>query len=428
MKPVVIAGLIILVVLMTFPSVHAIEPVWTYSTQGNRIGGVAVSTGGSFIAVGAEKVLLFSKNGELLANEPYGDQVRMTPDGLHLLSSFGPTIYFFERNSTKVPFKKKWEYSLPDMVRSIDITDGGSLIVVSGQGEGTYIFSSSGTMTGSNKRYSPIVRVSSGGQRIVGVSDTSLYQYYKTGTSTRYSDISVGSQPAVMEISGTGSTVVLNNAQRLVSINAATGTQRWSVLATGDVISFAMTPDGSKLLVGTDKGTVDLVTSTGNRSWSYNSNPENKPGSMVKGVALSNDGKVAVAGTVDGKIIGLDSSGKELWSNQTKDQITFVAISGDGSFVIATGSEKVYAFSPSQQSLPPVQTPSPESTSLPQKSVTTIAKSVTQNTDNAGSATRDITPVPTTYSVIRTSKQSPGSVLISLLGLLSAFVVLVRRH
>jgi outer membrane protein assembly factor BamB len=189
-----------------------------------------------------------------------------------------------------------------------------------------------------------------------------------------------------------------------------------------------MTPDGSKLLVGTDKGTVDLVTSTGNRSWSYNSNPENKPGSMVRGVALSNDGKVAVAGTVDGKIIGLDSSGRELWSNQTKDQITFVAINGDGSFVIATGSEKVYAFSPSQQSLPPVQTPSPESTSLPQKSVTTTPKSVTQNTDNAGSATREITPVPTTYSVIRTSKQSPVCAIIPFMGIIVALLLMGKKR
>jgi hypothetical protein len=91
----------ILALFLVFAPVHAIEPVWTYSLPGNQIGGVAVSADGSVVAVGAEKVLLLSKNGELLANEPFGYQVKMTPDGKHLLSAYGPTVYFFERNSTK---------------------------------------------------------------------------------------------------------------------------------------------------------------------------------------------------------------------------------------------------------------------------------------------------------------------------------------
>ena len=120
--------------LLTIPPAYALEPIWTYSSPGASIGGVTVSADGSAIAVGAEKIWLFSKNGELLAKEPYGEQVLFTPDGVHLLSSYGSTLYFFERNATKSSFQKKWDYELPGRVRSIDMSDDGKIIAAAARG------------------------------------------------------------------------------------------------------------------------------------------------------------------------------------------------------------------------------------------------------------------------------------------------------
>ena len=83
---------------------------------------------------------------------------------------------------------------------------------------------------------------------------------------------------------------------------------------------------------------------------------------MVEGVALSNDGKIAVAGTYDGKIVALDSAGKQMWTYQTHDRIYHIAMSGDGSLIIATGEETVYAFSPSAASSPVSRTTVPGTT------------------------------------------------------------------
>ena len=48
------------------PIAQAVEPAWNYSTSGREIGGVAVSPKGDLIAVGAGKVLFFSRDGTLL--------------------------------------------------------------------------------------------------------------------------------------------------------------------------------------------------------------------------------------------------------------------------------------------------------------------------------------------------------------------------
>jgi len=423
--------LIILVAVL--PSACAADPVWTYSSAGTTISSVSVSSDGSAIAVGADKIWIFSRSGVLLAKEPFGELVMMTPDGKHLISAYSSTLYFFDRNvapdRTNFSYQKKWEYNLPASVRSIDISDDGTTIVASSQGSGTYIFSSSGKLTGSKGRYSALVRVASYGGKILGVSTTGLFEYSKTGDITKYNDISIGSEPDVREITGSGNTVVYNDNQRIVSVNALNGSQQWSTLATGDVTSLAMTDGGSKIVVGTDNGHVDLFDSKGNLSWSYSANPENKQGAMVKGVALSNNGKIAVAGgTYNGKIVALDSAGREIWTNQTKDHISHVAMSSDGSLVVVTGEETVYAFSPSAASSPVTQTTLPASGTPHPPSVTNASgQTSTQKPEISVTPPRTITSVPTTYSVIRTPTQSPVSEFIPLSALLIALLVL-RRH
>jgi hypothetical protein len=58
---IILAGVIVLV-----PAVQAREPDWNYSSPDAAIGGIAVSSNGNLIAVGAEKVLFFTRGGSLL--------------------------------------------------------------------------------------------------------------------------------------------------------------------------------------------------------------------------------------------------------------------------------------------------------------------------------------------------------------------------
>ena len=253
--------------------------------------------------------------------------------------------------------------------------------------------------------------------------------YSRTGGCTESEEGVVGAEPEFMELTSNGNIAVFNDDQSVRSVFLTNKTLRWTSRATADVTSFAMTPSGSSILVGTENGNIDLFDEYGNRSWTYVSNPGGKTGARITSVAISDKGTVAAAGSYDGKIFGLNAKGEEIWSNQTKDHIHHIAMSADGTLVVATGDETVYAFSPPVQSIPVAQTTVKSSTPSPSKSVTTgPANHSTQKPETLTTTPRSVTALPTEYSVIRTSTQSPLSPLIPLLGILcGAFILLKRR-
>ena len=424
---------ILVFLLAVIPPAHAVEPAWTYSSPGNEIGGVTVSSDGSAIAVGGGKIWLFSNKGTLLAKEPFGDQVVFTPDGSSLVASYSSILYQFKRitspKGSASPLQKIWETSLPTAVRSIDISDNGKTIVASAQGAGTYFYTSTGEKIGGNKSYNAIIRVSSTGGRIVGVSRGVMCLYSRTGDCSESEEGVVGVEPDFMELTSSGSIAVFNDDQRVRSVFLNNETLRWTRRATADVTSLAMTPSGSGILAGTENGNVDLFDEYGNLSWSYASNPGNKPGAGITCVALSNEGTVAAAGSYDGKIFALNSKGEEIWTNQTKDHIHHIAMSADGTLIVATGEETVYAFSTSKQSIPLVRTTGNSLTPAPSHSVTTVpGNSSAQKPETRKTTPRAITAVPTEYSVIRTSTQSPLPGIIPLGAILVALLMVMRRR
>jgi len=426
------AYLILVFFISTIPSAHAVEPVWKSSCTGCEIGGISISSDGSAIAVGGGKIWLFSNKGTLLTKEPYGDQVIFIPDGSSLVSSHGSILYLFKRKlspeGSESQLQKIWETSLPAPVRSIDISDDGKTIVASVNGAGTYIYASTGKMIGGDERYNALIRISSTGGRIVGVSQGVLCLYSRAGKCLKFEDGVVGAQPDFMELTSTGSIAVFNDDQKVRSVFLNNKTLRWTKRATGDVTSLAMTPSGSGILAGTDNGNVCLFDESGNLSWSYASNPGNKQGAGITCVAISKDGTVAAGGSYDGKIFALNSKGEEIWSNQTKDNIHHVAMSGDGSLVVATGESMVYAFSQYVQSTPSVQSTESIKTPMNLQYVTTVPEKDISKPVTPEPTTRAITVLPTEYSVIRTSTQSPLSGIIPLGGILVALLIVMRRR
>jgi hypothetical protein len=423
-------------VFFILPTAQAAEPVWIYSSQGSEIKGVSVSDDGSVFAAGACNIVLLSRTGELLGREPYGEQVVLTTDGSSLLSSYLSTIYLFRRNASASlsPFNKTWEISMINRVQSIDISDDGKNVVVSVRGKGTYIYSSSGKLTGGDDQFNAVVRVSAKGEQVVGVSQDGLCLYStpsKRGKCALAENVTVISQPDAMEITANGDRLVFNDDQRIISVSTRNQVLEWTGRATGDITALAMTPTGTRILVGTDRGTVDLLDKNGNLLWSYAVSPANSPsGAGVTGAALSSDGNRAVAGTYEGRIIALGADGTELWSNQTKDHIRHVAMSGDGSLVIATGANTVYAFSSSGQFPPIVQSPQMTTPSVQQNTTsaepaTTAMQTVTGTSRPSSQA---VTSAPTPYSVIRTATQSPLPYPILFLGILIALIVIALKR
>ena len=431
--------LLLVFLLSTAPVARAAEPLWTYSSPGDEIGSVTISSDGSAIAVGGGKIWLFSKTGTLLAKEPFGDQVIFTPDGSFLVSSYSDTLYKFKRNTSlkgsESPLQKIWETSLPGTIRSIGVSDDGNTIVASLNLAGIYIYDSTGKMIGGNASRITIPRISSKGDRIIGASEGALCRYSRDAICTRSEEgiigqeSVIGTMPDFFELTSSGTVAVFNQGPRVRNVFPENNTLRWSENANGDITSLAMTPSGSGILVGTVNGDINLFDQYGNLTWIYESNPMNKQFAKISCVALSEEGTVAAAGSNDGKIFALNSTGGVIWSNQTKDHIHHIAMSADGSLVVATGDNTVYAFSTSVQPSSKVQPTVKKATSVRSQSVTSLpVNSSTQKPKTLEPPAREITPVPTEYSVIRTSTQSPLSDFIPLAGLLAALLMAARRQ
>jgi hypothetical protein len=427
--------LILAFLLSAIPSAHAAEPLWTYSSPGNEIGGVTISSDGSAIAVAGGMVWLFARNGTLLAKEPFGEQVIFTPDGPYLLSSYSDTLYLYKRgnplNGSESPLQKMWDISLPATVGSIDISDDGKTIAASLIDAGTYVYNTSGILVGGSESFNAVVRTSSTNiEVIVGVSPGVLSSCSRSLIYCSNSEEGVvGVLPDFMEITRDGTIAVLGDGNTVRSVSLSNKSLRWVKSIGGDVTSFAMTPSGTGIVVGTESGNISFFNQYGNRVWNYASDPVNRQAAGgINAVALSKEGTVAAAGSHDGKIFALNSKGEVIWSNQTKDHIHHIAMSTDGSLVVATGDNTVYAFSTSKQSTPAVRATINSATPAQSQSVTSLpANSSTQKPVTRVDTSREITAVPTVYSVIRTT-QSSLSGIISLAGLLIALLMAMSRR
>ena len=431
----VLIASVCIVVFLVLP-VAAIEPAWQYSDSGADIGGVAISSDGSSIAVAAGKVWFFSKDGKLLAREPYGNLLAMTPNGSTVATSYFSTFYLFKNNTEKndaAPMKNVWENSLINSVISLDISDDGSTIAMSTDGAGLLIYSADGTLLEYNKSHYSVVGASANGKYVAGLSQFGLTSFTKSRRYVNKSyDLYLGSMPDVMALSSKGDYCVFNDDQRILRVRS-NGSEIWHTRATGDVMSLAMTPDGKAIIIGTDNGHIDKFDEKGNFSWSYDTHPKNKNYASVPGVAVSDNGANIAAGTAGGEILLLNTRGDLQWVNQTNDHIHHVAISADGTITIATGEDTVYAFTTQSRDSAKTtvsRTNSSQKTTGTPGIVDTIPESfesdVVVSPTPLAAAVPVITSPPTQFSVVITAEQSPPSVIAGFAAL--AILVLCRKR
>ena len=423
-------------VLLQIPCVQAVEPAWNYSRAGTEIGGVAVSPDGDLIAVGAGRVLFLTRNGTLLAEEPFGRDVRMTADGKHTASAYASTLYYFQNplpsgSADQQRPVKLWDYELSDQIGSFDMNRDGSLIAGQTIRKNLFIMDTKARIgRGNTKVTDSVVKISGSG--VIGLSAAKIHTYSKTGNLTRTENLTTNWEPRFLVLPS-GSTAVFSDGQAIRSVNTYDGKQRWKRQVSGAVTTLSMMPGGSLIVAGTETGNIAGINANGNISWSYSSNPENSQTAGITCSAVSDKGTVIVAGTADGKILFLNSKGELTGSYTAREYIRHIAMNTDGSVVAATSDERVYAFAPGSQ---PRVTPSPSrtgtivTTNVAPSPAQTLVFSTIQTpgsspSEPAPSATNP-TEIPTTYSVIRTATQSPPA-LITLLASFALVMAIFRR-
>ena len=419
------------------PLVQARTPDWNYSTPDSVIGGIAVSSKGDLITAAAEKVLFFTRTGTLLGKEPFGTTLVMTPDGNYTASEYFSTLYFFKNplpagTADQQKATKVWDYALTQKVRSLSISNDGSTLVAQTLGKDVFILTTKTiVVNGNNDEVDSLVKISPGGTRIIGISQTALHSYSKNGEITRTSDLTTFSEPHTMLLNSGGTSAVFNDGQAVRSVNTNDGKERWIGKVSGYVTSVSMTPAASTVIAGTETGNLAAFNATGNLSWTYAANPENRQASGITCAALSDKGAVIAAGTADGRILFLNAKGELTDSSTGKEYIRHIAMSADGSTIVAASDHTLYAFTSGSSPRPqPVTTASPSGTTPAVQSARTTVRTQVPVTSPSpeGTSSATMSDIPTTYSVIRTSTQSPVSPLIPLLGILGAAFVLLKRR
>jgi len=423
---------VFIIIFFMMPAAQALEPVWNYSASGVEIGGLAVSPKGDLIVAGAEKVLFFSKNGTILAKEPFGNGVVMTRDGKYTASVYFSSVYLF-RNPVpagSATVTRLAEYEFSERVQSIDVSRDGSIIAGRTLAKRLVVFNTGTGVARGNTRIDSVIKISSSGGRIVGISQGTVHAYSSSGTLTRTSNVETGSDPHTMLLSSTGYTAFINDGQKVRSLNTNDGDEYWNRQVNGFITALAMNPDGSLIVAGTETGNIAALDENGNLSWSYASNPENRQNAGITCTALSDKAALIAAGTADGKIVFLNSRGELAGSWNGREYIRHIAVSADGSLIVAATEDRMYVFSPS--SFPVLPVPTPTRSVTPTNNTTNQSPTVQspQQTVSIPSpqTTTPASPteVPTTYSVIRTATQSPPA-LVTLLLSLAVIVVIAGR-
>ncbi len=415
-------------ILLLVPVVQALEPAWNYSSPTGEIGGVAVSPKGDLIVTGDGKVLFFSRGGTLLAKEPFGSDVMMTPDGKYTASAYASSVYLFKNplpggSTGQQEVTKLGDFGLSEQVYSFDVSRDGNLIA--GQTQGRSLFTvntKTGVISGNTKRVDAVIRISPSGGRIIGISQDSLHSYTITGALSRTVTLETNSEPDTMLLSSNGNTVVFNDGQKIRSVSTGNGSERWNRPVTGFVTSLSMTPTGSVIIAGTASGNIASLDTNGNISWTYASNPQNRQSAGITCSAVSDKGTIISAGTADGKVLFLNSRGELTASSSQREYIRHIAMSTDGSVVVVASDSHVYTFFPGSSPVIPVL-PSPSASGMVLNGSPAPTSLPVQPT-----LTGTVTPVPTTYSVIRTATRSPPAFMTLLVSLAAAIVLFGRRR
>ena len=353
----IFCGAILLSALL-LPVALAVEPSWTVAaTTPGELSCVAISGDGSTIVAGGDQLIALAPDGRKLWTGWSGSRIAVSSDGSSIVTARDQVVRLISGSGTMV-----WDQSLEVPVTELTMLSNASLIAAAGTGRIRLInrsgsgFRQNISATVNHLRFFP------GGDRLVFTSRNGI----QTANLTLFSEwTDTNMSQDMVEVTGDGSSFVsvTNNRIRKYSRD---GSLRWdSALKGGNAISYALSRDGSAIVIGRDDNTLVVLDGDGNTIWMAT-----EP-SWVESVAVSDDGSTIAAGCLGRTLAVYDRAGTTLLSATTAEPIKerSVAVSGDGSLVVAVDAGAVYGFTRSQFAAPapsiPAGTTVPVTVSLP---------------------------------------------------------------
>ena len=418
------AILIVFLCVMVIPCT-AIEPDWKYSDEKITIGDIFISPDGSSVIAAAGKVLLLSRDGTILAKEPYGEIIAQSGNGNIIVSSYSSvvasTVYVFKksRGSTGTPeLKKQWEKTLANRIDDFAVSEKGDRIALVGGGLGVHLYDGeSGNLVGFSDSYSSQIAMSDKGNVIAGISFTEgLKLYTSRGGLKKKFDVNLAGQTTDFLMGSDGNIVVFNTGPYLIAYNITGGSELWKKRSSGDIGMIAMTPSGNRIVAGTGNGAVECYDINGTLSWKYRIENSTESGHAVKSVAVTGDGSNIIAGTDDGKILFLGPDGNVLGIyDEGQHSIHHLAIANDSSLAVAAGDHVLLGFTSGLQNI--TQTEAMSKTPLVTRTFPSAGYPAGPHDSSSIQTTTIYTPLRVTfpdtpsvtiteYSVIRKATQS----------------------
>jgi WD40 repeat protein len=297
----------LLLLLFIVPSVgFSQEVLWNYHA-GSGIWSVAISSDGSYAAVGSfanttasgDNILYFDSTGRLLWSYKVGDtvwSVSVSGDGEYIAAgSKDNNVYFFRKDGSLL-----WSYKTGNAVWSVSVSADGGYVAVGSYDNSVYFFDRSGKLLWRYKTDDIVLSVSvsaDGGYVAVGSYDNSVYFFDRSG--------------------------------KLL----------WRHSANNVVVDTAVSADGGYVAVGSYDNSVYFFDRSGKLLWKH------RTGDEVWDVSISGDGGFIVAGSKDYNVYFFNSTGGLIGRYSADYYVSSVATSFDGNYTIAGSYDtNVYFF------------------------------------------------------------------------------------
>jgi WD40 repeat protein len=343
------ARLLIILVLscILIPAGQAVDPLWTVpSSPGVELSEIAISHDGSTIVAGGGQLIALSQEGKKLWAGWSGTTLDLSQDGRYIVTSQGQIVRLFTRQGTML-----WDQSLGNGVAGLSISPDARIIAAGG-GNSVQSWYNSGSGLGTNVTETVHdIRLSPVKDQVIVATAKALRSFNMSFVPNWYDDTI---SPGIVEISGDGTGIVIPNGNH-VRMYHGSGTLLWDrSFPGGTIISLAYSYDGSTIVAGRDDTTFLILDRDGKLLFTGHA------GAWVTSVGVSDDGSTIATGSIDNQVRVFNRQGTLLGAYQTESPIKSrsVAVSGDGSLIVAVDLSNVYGFSMSQFTVP-VAPPTP---------------------------------------------------------------------
>lgn len=348
--------------------------IWTYNTGDNWVEAVSISDDGQYIAAGAGKIYLFSKDSGVPLWAFCQDCERfsgifqnfagaaISADGEYVAGSLGDKLYFFKKDSN-IPL---WQANIGGGAIGIAVSEHGEYIAVGG-GDKIYFFNNSGnnlweyqpSHSGYDKGgnfYRPSMTPDGNYVSVsTGCPDRRAYLFSREGELLFRTEMLTQDSPVhKSSISNNGNYVAysLDHSQGkpVVMLFDREGNELWSFSSQIDSTARAISisENSNYIAAGTSSGNIYFFSKDSNIPlWSFY---EEGSFSHIGEVKLNFDGSKLAAGGAAKKVYMFSKdSNIPLWEYDAATYVTFIDFNGE--YVVAGTGAREFMFEGNSASL-----------------------------------------------------------------------------